>query len=185
MHPAQSREHHNKKTTRDHVPTQSLRDNFPPLPHAWTLRNQGEGTWTPLDVVGHLIYGERADWMPRVRMILEFGDSRTFEPFDMWGHIHECRGKSLGELLDEFSRLRADNLADLQALRLRSEDFERRGRHPALGPVTMSQLLASWPAHDLTHFHQISRIMAHQYREAVGPWAEYMGVMRCAGHSSV
>jgi hypothetical protein len=118
-------------------------------------------------------------------MILEFGDSRTFEPFDMSGHIQVCAGKSLGELLDEFSQLRAANLADLKALHLRPEDLERRGSHPALGPVTMSQLLASWPAHDLTHLHQISRIMAHQYSEAVGPWAGYMGVMRCAGHSSV
>jgi hypothetical protein len=103
----------------------------------WTLRNEGEGTWTPFDVVGHLIYGERADWMPRARMILEFGDSRTFEAFDMSGHIQVCREKSLGELLDEFSQLRAANLADLKAL----------------------HLLASWPAHDLTHLHQISRIM--------------------------
>jgi hypothetical protein len=99
-------------------------------------------TRTPFDVVGHLIYGERADWMPRVRMILEFGDSRTFEPFDMSGHIRVCKGKSLGQLLDEFSQLRAANLADLKALHLRSEDLERRGLHPALGPVTMSQLLA-------------------------------------------
>ena len=155
------------------------------MPETWTLRNEGEGTWTPFDVVGHLIHGDRTDWMPRARMILEFGDSRTFEPFDMSGHIQVCAGKSLGELLDEFSQLRAANLADLKALHLRPEDLERRGSHPALGPVTLSQLLASWPAHDLTHLHQISRIMAHQYRDAVGPWAEYMGVMWCAGHSSV
>ena len=154
-------------------------------PDTWALRNEGEGTWTPFDVVGHLIYGERADWLPRVRIILEFGDSRAFEPFDMSGHIQVCRGKSLVELLDEFSQLRAANLADLKALHLRSEDLERRGLHPALGPVTLSQLLASWPVHDLTHLHQISRILAHQYREAVGPWAEYMGVIRCAGHGSV
>jgi len=198
MQPAQSREHHIKKQlaimTQHNLPeTISVLSRTPAalnallrdMPETWTLRNEGEGTWTPFDVVGHLIYGERADWMPRVRMILEFGDSRTFEPFDMSGHIQVCRGKSLGQLLDEFSQLRAANLADLKALHLRPKDLERRGLHPALGPVTMSQLLASWPAHDLTHLHQISRIMAHQYWDAVGPWAEYMGVMRCAGHSSV
>jgi hypothetical protein len=94
-------------------------------------------------------------------------------------------GRALGELLDEFAELRAANLADLLALGLQRADLDRRGRHPALGSVTLSQLLASWPVHDLTHIHQISRIMAHQYREAVGPWTDYMGVMQCGGHSSV
>lgn len=155
------------------------------LPDAWTRGNEGEGTWSPPEVVGHLIYGERTDWMPRARIILQDGESRAFEPFDMTGHIRVCQGRSLGQLLDEFAHLRAENLADLRALNLRQEDLERRGVHPALGPVTMSQLLASWPAHDFTHLHQISRIMAHQYREAVGPWAVYMGVMQCGGHSSV
>jgi hypothetical protein len=155
------------------------------LPETWTVRNEGEGTWTVFDVVGHLIYGEQTDWMPRVKLILEHGERRVFEPFDMSGHIQVCQGKSLGQLLDEFAQLRAANLADLQAMNLSQAELELRGRHPALGPVTMSQLLASWPAHDLTHLHQIARIMAHQYRETVGPWAAYMGVMMCAGHSSV
>jgi hypothetical protein len=155
------------------------------LPDAWTLRNEGAGTWTVFDVIGHLIHGEQTDWMPRATIILQYGETRAFEPFDMSGHIAVCQGKSLPDLLDEFVRIRAVNLADLQALNLRQADLERCGRHPALGPVTLSQLLATWAAHDLTHLHQISRIMADQYREAVGPWSAYMGVMKCAGHSSV
>ena len=154
------------------------------LPEAWTLRNEGPKTWSAFDVVGHLIHGERTDWMPRARMVLEFGETRTFEPFDRWGQERESQGKSLGQLLDEFDRLRSWNLSELRGLKLRQEDLERRGRHPALGVVTLSELLATWAAHDLTHLHQIARIMAHQYREAVGPWSAYLGVMQCAGHSS-
>ncbi len=154
------------------------------LPETWTFRNEGENTWSAFDIVGHLIHGERTDWVPRARMILQFGETRTFEPFDRWGHMRECQGKSLGQLLDEFARLRTENLEGLRALNLRPEDLERRGRHPALGVVTLSELLATWAAHDLTHLHQISRVMAHQYREAVGPWGRFLGVMQCAGHSS-
>jgi hypothetical protein len=153
------------------------------LPETWTLRNEGENTWSAFDVVGHLIHGERTDWMPRTRMILQSGEAQTFEPFDRWGHVRESQGKSLGQLLEEFAGLRSGNLSELRALNLRQEDLERRGRHPALGVVTLSELLATWAAHDLTHLHQVSRIMAHQYREAVGPWSAYLGVLRCAGHS--
>ncbi len=148
------------------------------LPETWTFRNEGENTWSAFDIVGHLIHGERTDWVPRARMILQFGETRTFEPFDRWGHMRECQGKSLGQLLDEFARLRTENLEGLRALNLRPEDLERRGRHPALGVVTLSELLATWAAHDLTHLHQISRVMAHQYREAVGPWGRFLGVMQ-------
>jgi len=154
------------------------------LPETWTFRNEGENTWSVFDVVGHLIHGERTDWMPRTRMVLEFGETRTFVPFDRFGHVDESRGKSLAQLLDEFARLRAKNLAELRACNLRPEDLERHGRHPALGVVTLSELLATWAAHDLTHLHQVSRIMAHQYREAVGPWRSYLGVLQCTGHSS-
>jgi hypothetical protein len=154
------------------------------LPEAWTLRNEGENSWTPFDIVGHLIHGERTDWMPRARMVLQFGESQTFEPFDRWGYVRESRDKSLQQLLDEFARLRSENLSELRALNLQQEDLERRGRHPALGVVTLSELLATWAIHDLTHLHQISRVMAHQYRDAVGPWSGYLGVLQCAGHSS-
>ena len=154
------------------------------LPESWTLRNEGEKTWSPFDVVGHLIFGERTDWMPRARMILQYGETRTFEPFDRWAQERESQGKSLGQLLDEFTHLRTRNLEELRGLNLRAEDLGRRGRHPALGVVTLSELLATWAVHDLTHLHQISRAMAHQYREAVGPWGAYLGVLHCAGHSS-
>ena len=136
------------------------------------------------DVVGHLIHAERANWMPRAKMILEFGEAQAFVPFDRWAQMRESQGKSLGQLLDEFARLRAKNLDELRAMNLSQEDLERRGRHPALGTVTLSELLATWAAHDLTHLHQISRIMAHQYREVVGPFSKFLGVLKCAGHSS-
>src|SRR5262245_30428256 len=154
------------------------------LPDAWTFRNEGENTWSAFDVVGHLIHAERTDWMPRVRMVLESGETQAFAPFDRLGQVRETQGKSLGQLLDEFARLRKENLGKLRALNLRPEDLDRRGRHPALGAVSLSELLATWAAHDLTHLHQISRVMAHQYRKAVGPWSAYLGVLKCAGHSS-
>ncbi len=154
------------------------------LPETWTFRNEGENTWSAFDVVGHLIHGERTDWMPRAKMVLQFGETKAFEPFDRLGHVLESRGKSLGQLLDEFARLRSENLDQLRTLNLRHEDLARRGRHPALGLVTLSELLATWAVHDLTHLHQISRIMARQYREAVGPWSAYLGVLQCAGHSA-
>jgi DinB superfamily len=154
------------------------------LPETWTLRNEGEDTWSVFEVVGHLIHGERTDWIPRAKIILQFGETKTFEPFDRGGHIREIQGKSLTQLLDQFARVRSENVSELRALNLRHEDLERRGRHPALGVVTLSELLATWAAHDLTHLHQISRIMAHQYREAVGPWSQYLGVLQCGGHSS-
>jgi len=154
------------------------------LPETWTLQNEGENTWSAFDVVGHLIHGERTDWMVRTKLILQSGETQPFARFDRWAQQRESQGKSLGQLLDEFAGLRAENLDELRAMNLRAEDLERRGRHPALGVVTLSELLATWAAHDLTHLHQISRIMAHQYREAVGPWTAYLGVMQCAGHSA-
>jgi hypothetical protein len=154
------------------------------LPESWTSRNEGENTWSPFEIVGHLIHAERTDWMSRAKIVLQFGETQPFEPFDRWGQVREIQGKSLGQLLDEFARLRSENLAELRALSLRPEDLERRGRHPSLGIVTLSQLLSTWAVHDLTHLHQISRAMAHQYREAVGPWSKYLGVLQCAGHSS-
>jgi hypothetical protein len=159
------------------------------LPDIWVRRNEGRAndgndTWSAFDIVGHLIAGERTDWMPRVRVILENGEARAFDPFDRFAQAKESQGKSLEQLLDDFIRLRRDNLAALRALNLRPEDFTRRGRHPALGVVTLSELLATWVVHDLTHLHQLSRVMAHQYRDAVGPWSAYLGVLQCAGHSA-
>jgi ferric-dicitrate binding protein FerR (iron transport regulator) len=115
---------------------------------------------------------------------LDFGETREFEPFDRWGQERESEGKSLGQLLSEFARLRAESLSELRAMNLQPADLARRGRHPALGVVTLSQLLATWAAHDLTHLHQISRVMAHQYEAAVGPWRAFLGVLKCSGHSA-
>jgi hypothetical protein len=164
------------------------------LPDLWVLHNEGssdgggnneeKNTWSAFDIVGHLIVGDRTDWMPRARIILENGEARPFDPFDRFAQEKESQGKSLEQLLDEFARVRSENVAALQALNLQPEDLARRGRHPALGVVTLSQLLATWAVHDLTHLHQLSRVMAHQYRDAVGPWSAYLGVLHCAGHSA-
>ena len=154
------------------------------LPEIWARRNEGNATWSPFDVVGHLIRAERTDWMPRVRLILEIGEARPFEPFDRFAQIKENEGKSLEEILNEFGRIRTENLVSLRSLNLQKGDLVRQGKHPALGTVTLAQLLATWAVHDLTHLHQISRVMAHQYRETVGPWSAYLGVLQCTGHSA-
>jgi DinB superfamily len=164
------------------------------LPDLWVRGNEGSGnqapgnegkdTWNAFDIVGHLIIGERTDWMPRARILLEYGEARAFDPFDRFAQCREVQYKSLGQLLDDFAGLRKENLAALEGLNLQPEDFIRRGRHPVLGVVTLSELLATWTVHDLTHLHQLSRVMAHQYRQAVGPWSAYLGVLHCAGHSA-
>jgi hypothetical protein len=153
------------------------------LPDDWTLRNEGANTWSAYDVVGHLIDGERTNWLPRVRTILEHGEESVFAPVDRVAQFRDGAGASLAELLDRFAGLRSDNVRALEALQIGRDDLRRRGRHPVFGPVTLSELLATWAAHDLTHLHQISRLMAYQYREAVGPWSRYLGVLHCAGHS--
>jgi hypothetical protein len=152
------------------------------LPESWTHQNEGEGTFTVVDVIGHLIHADKTDWMSRTRTILEHGETKPFAPFDRWGHVEICRGKNLPQLLEEFANVRAACLDDLQALDLQPEQLELRGRHPSLGAVTLSNLLATWAAHDLTHLHQISRIMAHQYRDEVGPFGAFLGVLKCNGH---
>lgn len=154
------------------------------LPDRWVRRNEGEGTWSAYDIVGHLVFAERTDWMPRVQRTLESGEARPFDPFDRFAQLKANHGKSLEELLDEFARLRQENLSSLDVLNLQSGDLDRRGRHPALGSVTLAELLATWAVHDLTHLHQLSRVMAHQYRDVVGPWSAYLGVLQCTGHSA-
>jgi hypothetical protein len=147
------------------------------LPEAWTHRNEGPDTWSPFDVVGHLVDGEERDWMVRARVILEQGTARTFEPFDRFRHLRRNVGEPLGELLDQFAGLRAGNLRELEALELTPERLLVEGTHPELGRVTLGQLLATWVAHDASHLAQIGRVMAKQYREDVGPWAEYLPVL--------
>jgi uncharacterized damage-inducible protein DinB len=147
------------------------------LPDGWTRANEGPETWSPYDIVGHLIHGERTDWIPRLELILAQGDSRPFTPFDRFAQFQDSRGKSLSELLDTFAELRRTNVARLESLWLQPSDFQRPGRHPELGPVTLGQLLATWVAHDLNHLGQIARVMGRQYTEAVGPWLEYLPLL--------
>ena len=154
------------------------------LPDTWVRGNEGIDTWNAFDIVGHLVFAERTDWMPRVRILLKNGEARPFDPFDRFAQIKESHGKTLEQLLESFSSLRNESLTALRSLNLEQKDLIRRGKHPALGSVTLSELLAAWTVHDLTHLHQLSRTMAYQYRDAVGPWSAYLGVLRCAGHSS-
>lgn len=154
------------------------------LPARWVKHNEGGDSWNARDILGHLIEGERSDWIARARIILEHGEARVFDPFDRLAQKKEKRERPLDELLEEFARRRGENIKLLEEMRLTDEDLERRGRHPALGVVTLRQLLATWATHDMTHLHQLSRVMAHQYRETVGPWTAYLGVLHCTGHGA-
>jgi len=143
----------------------------------WIDANEGAETWSPYDNIGHLIHGERTDWIPRARIILAQGTNRRFTPFDRFAQFRESNGKSLGDLLDEFSALRSDNLSTLAGWKLSSEQLAMEGEHPELGTVTLRQLLSAWVVHDLGHIAQIARVMAKQYRDAVGPWRAYLPVL--------
>jgi hypothetical protein len=147
------------------------------LPSPWTDATEGPETWSPYDIVGHLIHGERTDWIARARLILEQGPDRRFEPYDRFAQSRESQGKSLAHLLDEFARLRADNVAILIRWELTDAELALDGEHPAFGTVTLRQLLATWVAHDLSHIAQIARVMAKQYRDAIGPWRAYLPIM--------
>ena len=147
------------------------------LPDAWIAATEGPNTFSPFDNVGHLIHGERTDWIPRARIILAQGANRRFEPYDRFAQIRESEGKSLAELLDEFAQLRAGNLVTLRGWNLSDRELALGGEHPELGLVTLRQLLAAWVVHDLGHVAQTSRVMARQYREAVGPWHAYLPVL--------
>jgi DinB family protein len=154
------------------------------LPETWTMKNEGDGSWSAFEVVAHLIHAENDDWIPRTRCILDHGETQAFPPFDRQGNFAGSRQKTLDELLDEFARVRAGSLQALSALNLHPSDLDRKGKHSALGTVTLSELLATWAAHDLTHLHQISRVMAVQYRDNVGPFNKFLGVLHCAGHGA-
>jgi len=154
------------------------------LSDEWTQTNEGENTFTAQEVIAHLVHGERTDWLVRARMILESGETETFARVDRRAHLKESAEKSLGQLLDEFAELRAANLTELRRWKLGKAELEKRGRHPGFGAVTMSELLATWAVHDMTHLHQISRILASRYREMVGPFRVYLGVLQCEGHSA-
>jgi hypothetical protein len=152
------------------------------LPDSWTSRNEGDNTMAPIDVIDHLAFLERNSWMQRLEVILEGNDSRTLPPVNRAGRA-EAETRSLPGLLDHFASLRAENVDKLRSMNLKPADFAKRALHPAFGPVAAAHLLATWTVHDMTHLHQISRILAHQYREAVGPWIRFLGVLHCEGHS--
>jgi hypothetical protein len=147
------------------------------LPDTWAMATEGQGTWSPYDVVGHLIHGERADWVPRARHILA-GETRPFDPFDREAQFRESQDRSLQELLATFAELRHENLAALADMRIDADDLGRTGLHPELGTVTLAQLLATWVVHDLDHLTQVARTMAKTYAEATGPWNVYLSVLR-------
>jgi hypothetical protein len=157
---------------------QVLRELLADLPESWTDAVEGPNTWSPFDVVGHLIHGERADWMPRVEHLLQHGDAVPFPPFDREAMFAASEGKSLGELLDTFAHLRAGSLVRLDALALTDADLTKCGRHPEFGVVTLAQHLSTWVAHDLGHVSQIVRVMARQYTDAVGPWRMYLSILQ-------
>lgn len=147
------------------------------LPETWVAATEGDHTWSPYDVVGHLIHGERVNWIPRVRHILA-GETRPFDPFDRTAQFHQSRGKQLSELLATFEALRRDNVSVLQGMNLTNADLDRIGQHPELGTVTLAQLLATWAVHDLDHLGQIARTMAKVCAGAVGPWADYLSILK-------
>ncbi len=143
----------------------------------WIMPNEGPETFSPYDVVGHLIHGEKTDWVPRAKMILEFGNTKTFERYDRFAQYEESKGKSLQQLLGEFEVIRRENMNWIKSLNLTEDDLGRRGMHPVLGEVTLRNLLATWVAHDLTHLAQVTRVMAKQYKEEMGPWPEFFRIL--------
>jgi uncharacterized damage-inducible protein DinB len=146
------------------------------LEEAWLTNNEGGDTWNATDVIAHLIHGEKTDWMPRINLVLTDNHAH-FTPYDMDGYKQERKGKTINQLLDEFKELRKNNLLQLQSMAITNEQLTRTGQHPALGTVTLQQLLAAWVVHDQTHIYQLSRLLAKQYEEAVGPWKQFMGVL--------
>ena len=155
----------------------TLRATLAGLSPAWTDATEGPDTWSPYVIVGHLIHAERTDWIPRARIILAQGADRRFAPYDRFAQFRESQGKSMMDLLEEFAQLRAENLATLAGWRLTEAQLAWQGEHPEFGAVTLRQLLSCWVAHDLGHIAQTARVMAKQYREAVGPWRAYLPVM--------
>ena len=147
------------------------------LPDDFIMSNEGPETWSPYDVIGHLIEGEETDWIPRARIIIEQGEARPFDAFDRFAMFEKSKGKSLRELLARFEELRGESLRQLDQLNLTPELLEKRGMHPRLGAVTLSQLLSAWVVHDLGHISQIVRVMAKQYGTAIGPWTAFLSIV--------
>jgi DinB superfamily len=147
------------------------------LSNDWVMNNEGPETFSPYDVIGHLIHGEKTDWTERTKMILDFGNTKTFVKWNRFAQYEESKGKSLVQLLDEFAVIRKQNIAWFKSLQLTETDFDKKGMHPVLGEVTLKNLLSTWVAHDLTHIAQITRVMAKQYKEEMGPWPQFFRIL--------
>jgi hypothetical protein len=147
------------------------------LSDKWVYNNEGGEIWNLFDIVGHLIHGEKKDWIPRAKLILEYGEDKPFEPFDRLAQFKDSKGKTLNDLLEEFAKLRNENIDVLNKFNLSDNDFNKKGIHPEFGKVTLKQLLSTWAVHDLSHIRQISRVMAKQYKNEIGPWEKYLPVM--------
>lgn len=148
------------------------------LSEEWTGNIEGEESWSPYDVVGHLIHGEKTDWIKRLEIVLADGGNKIFEPFDRFAQFEESKGKTLNQLLAEFKDIRTENLQYLKSKNINGNDFHKKGIHPALGEATLENLLSTWVVHDLNHLSQISRVMAKQYKNSVGPWVEYLPILK-------
>lgn len=147
------------------------------LSEDWKMVNEGKDTWSPYDIVGHLIHGEKTDWIPRMEIILSSSNNKTFKPFDRFAQFENSKGKTLNQLLKEFTLLRAENISKLKNHDCNKWDLQKTGNHPALGETTLQQLIATWVVHDLNHIAQIARVMANQYKNEVGPWIEYLKIL--------
>lgn len=169
--------HHQAITILERTPA-VLRTYLYDLPTEWTSPNEGSDTWSPFDIIGHLIHGEQEDWLKRANLILSDKQDKTFAPFDRFAQFEHSKGKSMNELLDEFETLRVENLKELKSLHLSDEQLKLKGNHPVLGDVTLKELLSCWVVHDLGHISQISRVMAKQYKTEVGPWIQFLGILK-------
>jgi hypothetical protein len=147
------------------------------LSDRWIYNNEGGESWNPYDIVGHMIHGEKKDWIQRAKTILEYGEEKPFEPFDRFAQFKDSEGKTLNDLLEEFAKMRNENIDELHKLDLNENDFKKKGNHPEFGTVTLEQLLSTWIVHDLSHIRQITRVMAKQYKNEIGPWEKYLPVM--------
>lgn len=147
------------------------------LDEGWVMNNEGPDTFSPYDVIGHLIHGEKTDWTARTKMILESGNTKTFVPWDRFAQYEESKGKTLAQLLNEFENIRKENVTWMKSLNLAESDLDKKGMHPKLGEVTLRNLLSTWVVHDLTHIAQITRVMAKQYKEEMGPWPEFFRIL--------
>ncbi len=147
------------------------------IDNGWVMSNEGPDTFSPYDVVGHLIHGEKTDWVPRAKIILEFGVSKPFTPWDRFAQYEASKGKTLQQLLDEFEAVRKENMAWFRSTNISEADLEKKGIHPVLGAITLRNLLSTWVVHDLTHIAQVTRVMAKQYKEEMGPWPEFFRIL--------